>query len=182
MNPDPLAQLRDIHLPEAIGWWPPAPGWWLLTLLFILALAFTVRYLLTRRQNLYFRREANSLIKQCWENYQHNNDDRLFVETLFGIVRRAAISRSPSLSTEEGNSPNANNSALLNNKSESDAMPTEQLFAMLDTCSGGQLAQHINRMDIDNLLYQKNPVALKTEQSMQLHRAAAGWLKKGVHQ
>ena len=22
--------LRDIHLPEAIGWWPPAIGWWLL--------------------------------------------------------------------------------------------------------------------------------------------------------
>jgi len=26
---DPLAGLRDIHLPEAIGWWPPAIGWWL---------------------------------------------------------------------------------------------------------------------------------------------------------
>ena len=20
--------LRDLHLPDAIGWWPLAPGWW----------------------------------------------------------------------------------------------------------------------------------------------------------
>ena len=27
---DPLAELRDIHLPPEIGWWPPAYGWWIL--------------------------------------------------------------------------------------------------------------------------------------------------------
>ena len=24
-----LAQLRDIRLPDPVGWWPPAPGWWI---------------------------------------------------------------------------------------------------------------------------------------------------------
>lgn len=28
---DPPLQLRDLHLPPEVGWWPPAPGWWFVT-------------------------------------------------------------------------------------------------------------------------------------------------------
>lgn len=36
MDPREALALRDIHLPEPVGWWPPAPGWW--GILFVLAL------------------------------------------------------------------------------------------------------------------------------------------------
>ncbi len=37
MNPE--LPLRDIHLPEPVGWWPPAPGWWALLAATTLVLA-----------------------------------------------------------------------------------------------------------------------------------------------
>ena len=38
-----LQQLRDIHLPVSEGWWPPAPGWWLLAAAGLLCLVLAAR-------------------------------------------------------------------------------------------------------------------------------------------
>ena len=35
---DPLKELKDIHLPPAPSWWPPAIGWWIGAGLLLLAL------------------------------------------------------------------------------------------------------------------------------------------------
>ena len=34
--------LRDLHLPEAIGWWPLAPGWWVLLAMLVGQVVLTV--------------------------------------------------------------------------------------------------------------------------------------------
>lgn len=39
MNPAEIP-LRDLHLPEAVGWWPPAPGWWILAGLLLAGLLY----------------------------------------------------------------------------------------------------------------------------------------------
>lgn len=50
MNPQEalLEQLRDIHAAPEVPWWPPAPGWWLLAAILLVALAWLARRLLAR--------------------------------------------------------------------------------------------------------------------------------------
>ena len=66
---NPLDQLKDIHLPEAIGFWPPALGWWLLALLFI-ALLVTGALLYKRRQKSAYRRLAVQQVHSLFSHYQ----------------------------------------------------------------------------------------------------------------
>ena len=50
MEPTALP-LRDIHLPEPIGWWPLAPGWWSLLVMLALLIGILV-YVIKRRRRI----------------------------------------------------------------------------------------------------------------------------------
>ncbi|GMG88315.1 DUF4381 domain-containing protein [Biformimicrobium ophioploci] len=62
-----LAQLRDIREPDPVGFWPLAPGWWILIALLLCALIALSIWLYRRKQqhrrNAY-RREAAALLDQ----------------------------------------------------------------------------------------------------------------------
>ena len=61
---DPLAQLRDIHLPQAVDWWPLAPGWWLLLALLLGALGALAVWLTRRHRANLYRRQALAELAQ----------------------------------------------------------------------------------------------------------------------
>lgn len=83
--------LRDIHLPEALPWWPLAPGWWLLILL-LAAIAIFAWWL--------FRLRRNSLKRHCLgelARIRHAFANGAGVSQVLAdvsiLLRRAAISR-----------------------------------------------------------------------------------------
>lgn len=69
-NSDPLHALRDIHLPLDIGWWPLAPGWYvLIALTFIVCVAICYWVYCWRNHGL-AKREALVILDKYRQNYE----------------------------------------------------------------------------------------------------------------
>lgn len=66
MNEVPMADLplRDIRIPAEPSWWPPAPGWWVLSMLLVALLAWAVwrgrRAWLHRQRRLRIQRQLDA--------------------------------------------------------------------------------------------------------------------------
>ena len=84
--------LKDIHLPEAISWWPPAIGWWLLAVLIPLsiALVYWIYKRLTRKTAIKTAKQNLAAIK---DNTALDNKQKL--RELSMLIRRVAISVNP---------------------------------------------------------------------------------------
>lgn len=85
---DPLDELRDIHLPEPVSWWPPAPGWWLVALITLAGLAALIYFLRRRFLQTRYRRVA---LKKLLRLNNHEGDKALVLEEISAILRRVAI-------------------------------------------------------------------------------------------
>lgn len=91
-----LSQLRDIHLPTAVGWWPLAWGWWLLlVLLLLLASLFIGLY--WRRKLLAEKPAALALLElqSLARRYNAGEGAALVVSELSVLLRRVALSYFP---------------------------------------------------------------------------------------
>ncbi len=96
---EPLTQLRDIHLPDPINWWPLAPGWWVITLLSALLLIWLVRYLRDKQQGTRYRRLALAELQQAKPESSNTQDEVLFVQQLNELLKRTALAHYPRQST-----------------------------------------------------------------------------------
>ncbi|MGH1469912.1 MAG: DUF4381 domain-containing protein [Cellvibrionaceae bacterium] len=91
LNQDPLAQLKDIQLPEPIGIWPPAPGWWILAFVCIgLAGFITWKYLHYKKQQQYRKIAIKFLESEKSELVKHK-DLKRYLQNISTILRRTAL-------------------------------------------------------------------------------------------
>jgi hypothetical protein len=90
----PLQELRDVHLPDPISLWPPAPGWWMV---FGLVVTGTLVYLWVRayRRRTRARRLALAELKAVKQHYHTHQNDQWVVQRLSEILRRYAIATFP---------------------------------------------------------------------------------------
>ncbi len=93
MNPQiqNTAGLRDIHLPDSVSWWPPAPGWWIVLIILLLAIYFIPK--------LYYRLTYVSINKVCQQafeqirnEYNTRQDSKQLVQALSKLLRQIAMS------------------------------------------------------------------------------------------
>lgn len=96
MNPtDPLAQLRDIHLPDPVTGWPPALAWWLLLCLGIIVITALLRYVLRRHRARAYRRAAKRELGHIHETWQQEQNDTNYLQQLNCILKRVALRSFP---------------------------------------------------------------------------------------
>lgn len=91
MQPQQL-ELRDIHLPDAIGWWPPAIGWWLLAILIPLLIVLSI-VLYKRITRKTAKKTAKKLLLKLKQD--KTIDDKHKLQEISALIRRVAISVSP---------------------------------------------------------------------------------------
>lgn len=90
---DPLAELRDIHMPDPIGWWPLAPGWWLLAASLILLTGGLVIWRIARHRRLAYKREALAQWQAIHADYLHHKDASRLLTDLSILLKRTCITR-----------------------------------------------------------------------------------------
>lgn len=94
MDPEQLP-LRDLHLPEAIGLWPLAPGWWVLIILAIAGLVYLLYKRILRWRWNAARRLALRELARVRSDYEQGADPIALGKELSELVRRSMLAYAP---------------------------------------------------------------------------------------
>jgi hypothetical protein len=94
MDPEQIP-LRDLHLPDAVGWWPLAPGWWVLLGLVALGVILLLRKAWIGWRHDAARRIALKELARLQSAYRAEPNPVTLAIRLSELLRRAMLAYSP---------------------------------------------------------------------------------------
>ena len=83
-------ELRDIHLPDASLWWPPAPGWWAALILLLILLVLLPR-IIRRIKQAPLKRQGLRELDRIRQNLAGGESVHAVVADTAALLRRTVI-------------------------------------------------------------------------------------------
>ena len=87
--------LRDLHLPEPVGWWPLAPGWWALIAVAAVGLVWLLLKYRQQRRRSAARRYALKQLKVYADAYAKHRNAVMLGSQLSELLRRTMLAYAP---------------------------------------------------------------------------------------
>ena len=139
MNPEQLQQalanLRGIHDPAAVGWWPLAIGWWILLIISLLLIAYLiVKWVRHRRANRY-RAVAEIGLQLSFEQWQNSADSRQYLQSANALLKRSIMHVNPKV--DVASSTGSDWGILLNSHAKT-ALSDSAITALTQECYQAQ--------------------------------------------
>ena len=87
--------IRDLHLPDPVGWWPLAPGWWVLIALAVVGIAWLARQAWRSYVHNAARRHALRQLQAYCREYTEHGDAVVLGTQVSELLRRAMLAYAP---------------------------------------------------------------------------------------
>jgi len=96
-----LLALADIHLPEQIIWWPPAPGWWILTLITLLLIYSIYQFIKKKLHQAKYKKQAREELQKISRFWQKQQNLIATASHLSSLIRRIALADNKGLNNKQ---------------------------------------------------------------------------------
>ncbi len=93
-NTNPLAELKDVHLPAPVSIFPLATGWYIVIGLIFILVAVLIWWQLRRHKKKQQQQEIFSLLKQIEANAVTTSDEKTIEESSI-LLKRVAVAKFP---------------------------------------------------------------------------------------